>query len=142
MVKIMSFSERLKEERKRLKVTQKNLAADLQITEQAQNAYEKGKLPQFAEYLEKLAERGFDVGYLVSGVHSGVDPISPDDRRLLDLFRNATPAMQQAALVLLATGSGMGGTNINISGSGVSNVATGGGTVIVDGAKPTRRKKA
>lgn len=139
-MKIMSFSERLKEERKRIKVTQKNLAADLQITEQAQNAYEKGKLPQFAEYLEKLAERGFDVGYLVSGVHSGVDPISAEDRRLLDLFRNATPAMQQAALVLLATGSGMGGTNINISGSGANAVAVNGGTATVEA--PKRKKKA
>lgn len=137
----MLFGERLKEERKRLKLSQTELAELAQVTKQSVFAYEKGNRKPDAAFLEAAANAGMDMSYLFTGERSGVDPVSAEDRRLLDLFRNATPAMRQAALVLLATGTGMGGTNINISGSGVSNVATGGGTVIVDGAKPTRRKK-
>lgn len=137
----MLFGERLKEERKRLKLSQTELAELAQVTKQSVFAYEKGNRKPDAAFLEAAANAGMDMSYLFTGERSGVDPVSAEDRRLLDLFRNATPAMRQAALVLLATGTGMGGTNINISGSGVSNVATGGGTVIVDGAKPTRRKR-
>ena len=89
MRKIMSFSVRLKEERKRLKITQKELAARLEITEQAQVAYEKNRLPQFANYLEKLADFGFDVGYIVTGQHGGVQ-LSADEAEVLALLPSTT----------------------------------------------------
>ena len=136
----MTFSERLKEERKRLKMTQPVFAELCGVTKKSQVAYEGGELPIFAGYLEKAAAAGVDVGYLLTGERSGVDPVSAEDRRLLYLFRNATPAMRQAALVLLATGTGMGGTNINISGNGANAVAVNGGTATVE--PPKRKKKA
>lgn len=136
----MLFGERLKEERKRLKLSQTELAELAQVTKQSVFAYEKGNRKPDAAFLEAAANAGMDMSYLFTGEHSGVDPVSAEDRRLLDLFRNATPAMQQAALVLLATGSGMGGTNINISGNGANAVAVNGGTATVEA--PKRKKKA
>lgn len=100
----MSFSVRLKEERKRLKITQKELAARLEITEQAQVAYEKNRLPQFANYLEKLADFGFDVGYIVTGQHGGVQ-LSADEAEVLALLRKAAPAVRETALMVLRTGT-------------------------------------
>ena len=67
----MSFSARLKEERKRLKITQKKLAEAVGITEQAQVSYEKGRQPQFSGYLEALAREGLDVAYILTGERGG-----------------------------------------------------------------------
>lgn len=136
----MLFGERLKEERKRLKLSQTELAELAQVTKQSVFAYEKGNRKPDAAFLEAAANAGMDMSYLFTGERSGVDPVSAEDRRLLDLFRHATPAMRQAALVLLATGTGMGGTNINISGNGANAVAVNGGTATVEA--PKRKKKA
>ena len=88
----MSFSVRLKEERKRLKITQKQLAARLEITE------------QFANYLEQLANFGFDVGYIITGQHGGVQ-LSADEAEVLALLRKAAPAVRETALMVLRTGT-------------------------------------
>lgn len=99
----MSFSTRLKEERKRLKLTQKQLAAIAGITEQAQVSYEKEKQPQFVAYMEQLAALGADVGYIVSGQRGPV-PLTPEETALLTLYRAAPPALRKAALAALASG--------------------------------------
>lgn len=100
----MSFSERLKLERKRLKMTQKQLAAKLDVTEQAQVAYEKGKFPNFVNYLTGLSKLGFDVGYVLTGQHGGVQ-LSEEEAEILALLRNVQPAVRQTALMVLKTGT-------------------------------------
>lgn len=98
----MSFSTRLKEERKRLKLTQKQLAAIAGITEQAQVSYEKEKQPQFVAYMEQLAALGADVGYIVSGQRGPV-PLTPEETALLALYRAAPPALRKAAMTVLGS---------------------------------------
>ena len=88
----MSFSARLKEERKRLKITQKKLAEAVGITEQAQVSYEKGRQPQFSGYLEALAREGLDVAYILTGERGGA-VLSPEERELLRLYRSAIAAL-------------------------------------------------
>ena len=136
----MSFGKRLKEERKRLKLTQPELAEIAGTTKSTQLLYEKDTMRANSDYLTAIAAAGVDVGYLLTGERSGVDPVSAEDRRLLALFHAAPESMRQAALVLLATGTGMGGTNISISGSGANAVAVNGGTATVEA--PKRKKKA
>lgn len=63
----MSFSRRLVEERKRLKFKQKEISERLGIHINSQLDYEKERLPSFAVYLERLADLGFDIGYIVTG---------------------------------------------------------------------------
>lgn len=99
----MSFSARLREERKRLKYTQKQLAAKMEVTEQVQVAYEKDRLPQFADYLEKLAASGFDVPYVITGEHGGVH-LTDEESELLALIRQANPAVRKTALEVLRSG--------------------------------------
>lgn len=99
----MSFSNRLKEERKSLKLTQKQLAAKLGVTEQAQVSYEKDKLPKFAKYLEMLAQLGADVAYVVTGERGGVQ-LTPEEAEFLALFRGATPAVRSTASDVLRSG--------------------------------------
>lgn len=99
----MSFSDRLKLERKRLKITQKQLAAKLEVTEQAQVAYEKGRVPNFVNYLEGLSSLGFDTTFLLTGQHAGV-VLSEEEQEIFSLLRTATPAVRQTVLTVLKTG--------------------------------------
>ena len=131
-----TFSGRLKEERKRVKLTQTELALNAGITKSAQVDYEKERLPAFATYLEKVAEAGLDVGYIVTGQRGPV-PLTPEETALLELYRAAGPALRAAALAVLGTGSAGG---VQISGSGNNVVAAGGSTVRITGAAPKPRR--
>lgn len=99
----MSFSARLKEERKRLKLTQKQLAAMLDITEQAQVAYEKDRLPQFAGYLEALVRLGIDVAYVITG-ERGETQLASEELELITAYRQAAPDVQKTVRDVLRTG--------------------------------------
>ena len=99
----MSFSRRLREERKRLRLTQKQIASMLGITEQAQIAYEKDRLPQFAEYLEGIARAGADVSYVITGERGGVQ-LTEQEADILALMRQAPPAVRETALNVLRSG--------------------------------------
>lgn len=65
MFKIEIFSDRLTEERKRLKLTQENVAAAVGVHKVTQNNYESGKRLPDAEYLSALAQLGVDINYLL-----------------------------------------------------------------------------
>ena len=99
----MTFSARLKEERKRLKLTQPIFAERCGVTKKSQVAYEGNDLPLFADYMEKAAALGADVGYIVSGQRGPV-PLTPEETALLTLYRAAPPALRKAALAALASG--------------------------------------
>lgn len=61
------FSERLVEERRRLSVTQAEIAGWTKIHRKTQSAYEAGESYPDAAYLMTLLEHGFDVAYLLTG---------------------------------------------------------------------------
>ena len=97
----MSFSSRLVEERKRLKIKQKELASILGIHINSQLDYEKGRIPSFGSYLERLSELGFDIQYIISG-ERGHPVLSSEDADLLEKYRNAPSAFRMAAVSALS----------------------------------------
>lgn len=102
----MSFSKRLKEEKKRLKENQGTIAKYAGITEKSVGAYERGENNPPCSFLEKIAPYGFDVQYILTGVRSDA-ALSPDERELLTLYKKAPETIKQAVrAVLLSGGNG------------------------------------
>lgn len=64
------FPSRLRDERKRLGLSQEALAALGGVKLNAQSNYENGKRAPDSAYLEAIASHGVDVGYLLTGVRS------------------------------------------------------------------------
>ncbi|WP_302979612.1 helix-turn-helix domain-containing protein [Bilophila wadsworthia] len=127
----MSFGARLKSERKRLKMTQPQLAEFAGTTRQSQLRYEKDEQKPGAEYLEKIATVGIDVQYLLTGIRSEM-ALTPEMRTLIQFYMDATPAIRKAALaVLVSGGSGSGGQNVmvngNVTGSVIAHTIKGSG---------------
>lgn len=124
----MEFFERLREERKRLKLNQTQLAALAGTTKNSQLNYEKGNVCPNAEYLAAIAEAGVDVQYVLTGQRSGEPVLKPEEKDLLAAWKNASKEIQMAVLAVLATGQcGLGGVNVGGNNNGV--IATNGGTI-------------
>ncbi len=70
------FSERLREERKRLNLTQGDMAAAGGVKANAQVNYEKGERAPSADYLQKVLAAGIDVTYLLTGQRSKAGPVA------------------------------------------------------------------
>ena len=64
---LMNSSLRIKEERKRLDLTQDQLAGLLGVTKQSILAYEKGSRYPDLFFLEKASQLGFDTNYIITG---------------------------------------------------------------------------
>lgn len=71
---MLLFCERIKEERKRLKLTQEQVAQLTKKTVQSQRSYESGKRTPDVEYLSALGAAGFDTGYILTGERDA-DPV-------------------------------------------------------------------
>lgn len=99
----MSFSQRLLTERKRLRFKSKELAEKTGIHAKSQIDYEKDRYPAFLTYLERLADIGFDMGYLLTGIRSGV-LINDEETELLSLYRTASPEVRAVTLAALKVG--------------------------------------
>ncbi|OOW80449.1 transcriptional regulator [Xanthomonas campestris pv. vitiswoodrowii] len=94
----MTVGKRLKEERKRLGLTQDEMAVQLGLTRYAQLNFEKDiNLPGGA-YLLAALDRGVDVMYVLSGHRALLDPA---DLRLLSAFNKASPVARSTALAAL-----------------------------------------
>lgn len=94
----MTVGKRLKDERKRLGLTQDEMAVQLGLTRYAQLNFEKDiNLPGGA-YLLAALDRGVDVMYVLSGHRARLDPA---DRLLLSAFKEASPAARNAVLAAL-----------------------------------------
>ncbi|WP_407466291.1 helix-turn-helix domain-containing protein [Xanthomonas campestris] len=94
----MSVGKRLKEERKRLGLTQEEMAVQLGLTRYAQLNFEKDVNLPGGAYLLAALDRGVDVMYVLSGHRAQVEPA---DLRLLSLIKNAPPVARNAALAAL-----------------------------------------
>ncbi len=66
----MGFGSRLKEERKKFKLTQEALAQALGIHKTSLLSYEKESVSPPASFLEKLSKIGFDINYIITGINS------------------------------------------------------------------------
>lgn len=76
---------RLREERKRLALSQQDLGVIGGIESNAQGLYERGKRFPNAGYLGAIAKAGVDVLYVVTGTRKAraIDSINADDTKLL-----------------------------------------------------------
>ena len=100
----MTFFERLKEERKRLRMSQTRLAEIAGTTKNSQLNYEKGSVCPSSSYLEAIASAGVDVQYVLTGQRSEEPVLTPEEKALLLLWRNATGPGKAAALAALQAG--------------------------------------
>ncbi|MCC4622235.1 helix-turn-helix domain-containing protein [Xanthomonas cassavae CFBP 4642] len=99
----MTFGKRLKDERKRLDLTQDELATQLGVTRYAQINFEKDiNLPGGA-YLLAALDRGVDVMYVLSGHRVQMDP---EDARFLSALRTASASARSVALAALGLEAG------------------------------------
>jgi transcriptional regulator with XRE-family HTH domain len=110
----MFFHTRLKEERKRLRLTQAELAGIGGTTKGSQGKYENGENTANSGYLSRIAAAGVDVQYILTGVRSDV-ALLPDEKYLLGLYREAPPGIRKAAIAALASGSPSGGVNQTVT---------------------------
>ena len=91
------ISSLLKEERKRLNLTQADVALSAGVSRETWSRYESNKLMPGTEVLTAIAATGFDVQYLLTGVRSAM-ALAPDERLLLERYRSATKAGKEAIL--------------------------------------------
>lgn len=111
-----STGERLKEERVRLGLSQAALGEIGGVRKQAQLNYEKGERNPDSAYLSAIAKFGADIQFIVTGIRSA-EILSPDEKELINLFRQAPLAVKAAALAALNAGNAAA-DSINVSGSG------------------------
>ncbi|WP_343675920.1 helix-turn-helix transcriptional regulator [Paraburkholderia heleia] len=106
-----AFPTRLKQERRRLRLSQAELANAGGVQKHAQLNYEKGLRCPDASYLAGVAEAGVDVLYLLTGRTS--DPatlaLDPDEERVLAGYRELRPREKRGIMGLLAATIGAPG---------------------------------
>lgn len=85
------------EERKRLGLNQEELGVIGGVTKHSQLAYEKGTRKPDSSYLEAVAAKGVDVGYLLTGLRTPVSTLTPEQAALLDNYENADEEGRDAA---------------------------------------------
>ncbi|MBF0192494.1 MAG: helix-turn-helix transcriptional regulator [Magnetococcales bacterium] len=89
---IDSVGSRLREERKRLEMTQEAFASFASVAVQTQRSYEAGRREPGASYLVSIAAAGADVSYILTGVRTGVpqaQPLTREEECLLDNYRHS-----------------------------------------------------
>ncbi|KAA6195493.1 helix-turn-helix transcriptional regulator [Pseudomonas lactis] len=91
---------RLKEERKRLKLTQAAAGAVAGVTRETWSRYEAGAVAPGMEALEAFALAGADVQYVLTGLRGSLPP-STRERLFLDQFRRSPEERQDEALRVL-----------------------------------------
>ena len=87
----------LQEERTRLGLKAKYVAAVTGITTQTQSNYELGKRTPDALYLTKLIDLGFDIHYVLTGERED-SRLTSQEKTLLRLFRESPKEVQNHIL--------------------------------------------
>lgn len=136
---LSTFSDRLREERKRLGLNQTEMATLAGVQKRAQVNYEAGERFPDAAYLMAIAGAGANVLYILTGEREGAAPevLTAEERVMLNYFRQASPPVRKAALGALlsaAPATRLGGTH--------SQHASGDGSIQIGsmGSNPTKRR--
>src|ERR1700688_167647 len=98
-----SFSMRLKQERRRLRMSQTDFAALGGVQTQAQLHYEKGSRRPNSDYLIAIAAAGIDVQYLITGqpAQPATLALSTDEQRLVAGYRDLKAREKRGVLALV-----------------------------------------
>ncbi len=94
----MSVGLRLKEERKRLGLTQEAMGVACGVTKRTQIFYEMDSVGASAAYLTAAYELGVDVVYLLTGTR---ERLAEADADLLDAWRSASASARAAVMAAL-----------------------------------------
>lgn len=103
MVQRINLGARLVEERKRLRMNQTDFGRLGAVSKGSQILYEKGDGSPTADYLSAIALSGVDVQYVLTGVRSSV-ALTPEERLLIERFRESEKELRDAALRVLLGG--------------------------------------
>ena len=121
----MTFGERLRDERKRLSLSQEDFGAIYGVSRKTQHEYEKDLSSPSGRQLEQIAKVGADVRYIVTGWR---DELTSDEKELIEMYRAASLASKAKALTALTTAGGesaqqtsAGGPQQNVSGGSTGN---------------------
>lgn len=98
----MSISGRLREERKRLKLTQQEAATAGAISFTAFQGYERGDRVPNGESLALWASCGFDVLYILTGSRSSSD-LSAEQNVVLSTYGQLSEELRPLAVAILQT---------------------------------------
>jgi transcriptional regulator with XRE-family HTH domain len=100
---MIGIGSRLREERERLKLTQRAFGEFGGVEPNAQGKYESGERAPKADYLAAVAAQGVDVLYVLTGRREpvAVDRHDAGESHLLEAYR-ALPQAARNALVMLA----------------------------------------
>ena len=90
----MGISDRIREERQRLGLSQEQLGAIAGVRKQAQLTYEKGDRHPDTLYLAAIAETGADVLYILTGQRAGGAAAAPVAEPTQQLSRRALAVAQ------------------------------------------------
>lgn len=96
---MVGMGDRIREERKKLKLSQAEFAVCADCSRNAQAIYERGESLPGSAYLVKLSEMGIDVQYILTGHRAPIADISMEERALVENYR----AMDKAAQLNLQT---------------------------------------
>lgn len=94
--------ERIRQERLRLNLSQKEFAALFGKKTMAAFRYEKGERVMGQDDLEALHQAGVDVWYLLTGERQQENLLSDDAKKLLKFWDNVDPEQHQTLLTLVA----------------------------------------
>lgn len=86
----MQFSDRLREERERLGLTQDEMATQCGTSKRSYCAYEAGESQPKSDFMASFANVGGDVLYILTGQRSA-GTLAPDEAALLDNYRHTPP---------------------------------------------------
>lgn len=101
------FCERLKDERKRLKLTQEMAASMCGVARETWGRYESGAMTPGADLLAEFAKCNADVAYILSGVRNENVAKTSQEASLLQCYRMLTDRERLGVNRLLATMSGV-----------------------------------
>lgn len=115
---MVSIGERIREERKKLQLSQSDFAKSAGCSRNAQAIYERDESLPGAAYLVNLSTMGIDVQYILTGhLTPDVGDVTNDELELIKLYRSAPLAVKAAALAALTAGSSAS-HSISVSGKG------------------------
>lgn len=98
---------RLKEERKRLKLTQEVVASMCNVARETWGRYESGAITPGAEVLAEFAKHNADVAYILSGIRNENVARTSHEASVFQCFRLLNAREQLGVVRLLTTMSGV-----------------------------------
>jgi transcriptional regulator with XRE-family HTH domain len=136
----MSIGKRLKEERKRLRMTQEEMGTACGLSKWAQLNFEKDENVPGGAYLLAALSRGVDLMYVLTGQRSQLDA---PEAALVAAFRAASTDAQAAALAALggASAAPSTGPKIKIKRGDVGQITTVAGDLHQENSFSVGKKK-